>query len=249
MDLDKPIASGNTAQVYRSNNDAIKLFNDDLPETEATKEATKHRVAYAQGLPVPKIYDVTKVNGKPAIVMEYIEGKTLGEMACADQSQIERYMTLSVGLQQQIHKIVPSQIETMKDKLKRQIQAATPLNKKQKSTLITKLELFIYNERLCHGDFHLFNLIVGKEDQITIIDWVDASIGDPRADVYRTYLLYSQHFSDELAEMYMRIYCETSHYSKEEIFEWAPIIAGARLAESVTGESVKRLVKIVCDSI
>lgn len=249
MNFDKPIASGNTAHVYLSGNEAIKLFNANLPDTEAMKEAAKHRVAYVQGLPVPKIYDVTKVNGKQAIIMEYIEGKTLGQLVCEDQSQMERYMALSVSLQQQVHKVVPSQIESMKEKLKRQIQAASPLSMKQKATLITKLESFTYNESLCHGDFHLFNLIVGKKDQITIIDWVDASLGDPRADVYRTYLLYSQHFSHELAELYMRTYCETSQYLKEDIFEWTPVVAAARLAESVPEENVKQLVKIVCDSI
>ncbi|MFP3472522.1 hypothetical protein R0J90_20935, partial [Micrococcus sp. SIMBA_144] len=73
---------------------------------------------------------------------------------------------------------------------------------------------------------------------------VDSSAGDRRADVYRTYLLYSQ-VSKELANMYMRLYCEKSGLFKEEIFRWAPIIAAARLSERVSSEDPKRLLEIV----
>jgi len=36
-------------------------------------------------------------------------------------------------------------------------------------------------EALCHGDFHPRNVIVDG-DELTIIDWVDASSGPPAAD-------------------------------------------------------------------
>ena len=100
-----------------------------------------------------------------------------------------------------------------------------------------------FDEKLCHGDFHFFNLIM-SDHKVTIIDWVDASAGDIRADVYRTYLLYSQ-FLVELADMYMRLYCEKSGLSKDEIFQWAPIIAAARLSECVSSEKPERLLEIV----
>ena len=69
-----------------------------------------------------------------------------------------------------------------------------------------------YENRLCHGDFHLLNLIM-SDDKVTIIDWVDASAGDIRADVCRTYLLYSE-LSTEVAELYLRLYCEKSGLRK-----------------------------------
>ncbi|GAE32884.1 phosphotransferase [Halalkalibacter hemicellulosilyticusJCM 9152] len=77
-----------------------------------------------------------------------------------------------------------------------------------------------------------------------MIDWVDSSAGDIRADVYRTYLLYSQ-FSSELANMYLRLYCEKSRLLSSEVFQWAPIIAGARLSENVSSENSERLMEII----
>ena len=121
---------------------------------------------------------------------------------------------------------------------------STILDERQKSLLIQKLDSMTFENRLCHGDFHLFNLIISDTGKVSIIDWVDSSAGDIRADIYRTYLLYSQ-VSVELAEMYLRLYLWKSGLSKEDIFQWAPIIAGARLSEIVSSEESGRLLDIV----
>src|SRR5262249_59440484 len=44
-------------------------------------------------------------------------------------------------------------------------------------------------DRLCHGDFHLGNMI-GTWAHAEVIDWGDATRGDPLADVARTDLLH-----------------------------------------------------------
>lgn len=78
---------------------------------------------------------------------------------------------------------------------------------------------------------------------VNIIDWVDASSGDIRADVFRTYLLYSQN-SVELAEMYLHIYCSNTDLTRDEIFQWAPIIITARFSEEISPQNevyLKRL--------
>jgi hypothetical protein len=45
--------------------------------------------------------------------------------------------------------------------------------------------------------------------------------------------------------MYLQIYCEKSGLVKDEVLQWAPIIAAARLAEIVPSENPERLLKIV----
>ncbi|AIF43004.1 phosphotransferase family protein [Virgibacillus sp. SK37] len=243
MDLGKPIAKGNTAEIYLSDNKIVKVFNDYLPSTESIKEATKQKYAYLYGLPVPKVLDVTNINGKQAIIMEYVKGDTLGDLYSKDKERAAYYLNISVDMQLKIHSIIPNEIEPMNEKLHRQIKAGDTLDESQRSYLLNKLESFTFDNRLCHGDFHLFNLIKADK-QVVIIDWIDASAGDVRADVYRTYLLYSQ-FSFEFAEMYLRLYCEKSGLVKSEIFQWAPVIAGARLSEKVSSENSARLIEII----
>jgi aminoglycoside phosphotransferase (APT) family kinase protein len=113
-------------------------------------------------------------------------------------------MNISVEVQRKIHQIRATSIEPISEKLRGQIESAPELDHHMKSILLKKLDSMIFEKKLCQGDFHLFHLIL-SENNVTFIDWVDSSAGDRRADVYRSYLLYSQ-VSEELAEMYMRLY-------------------------------------------
>ena len=58
--------------------------------------------------------------------------------------------------------------------------------------------------------------MIQADNKGTIIDWVDSRAGDILADVYRTYLLYAQ-LSGELAELYIKLYCEKNGLSKNEM--------------------------------
>jgi RIO-like serine/threonine protein kinase len=244
MHLGTPMAIGNTAKIYLYEDKIIKVFNDYLPKTESMYEANKQRLVYSHGLNVPKVLDVTEIDGKQAIIMEYSNGRTIGDILYENMDQAEHFIGVSVDIQRKIHRVVADSLEPMIEKLRRQIKMTTKLKERHKTLLIQKLESMTFENRLCHGDFHLFNLIISDNDQVTIIDWVDSSVGDIRADIYRTYLLYSQ-FSVELAEMYLRLYLEKSCLSKEEVFQWAPIIAGARLSEVVSSEESQRLIAII----
>lgn len=243
MNLGNPIAKGNTSKIYLYDNKIYKVFNDFLPDTESINEAKKQKFAYSRGIPVPKVLDVTAVNGKQVIIMEYVKGDTLGDLFLKDQEHAEYYLSLSIDIQLEIHSIIPGAIEPMYDKLYRQIESVNNLDGKQKSYLLKKLDSFTYDNRLCHGDFHLFNLIKA-DNQIVVLDWIDSSAGDIRADIYRTYLLCSQ-FSLELADMYLQLYCEKSGFLISDVFQWAPIIAGARLSENISSENSERLIEII----
>jgi aminoglycoside phosphotransferase (APT) family kinase protein len=120
---------------------------------------------------------------------------------------------------------------------------AETLTPAQKSNLQNKLNSLKVEARLCHGDFHPFNIIIG-DSTVSVIDWVDASSGDVRTDVIRTYLLISE-ASGILADRYVEIYCSLTGISRDEIFHWLPIIAAARLSENVSEAEQKRLLDII----
>ncbi|WLR46482.1 aminoglycoside phosphotransferase family protein [Halobacillus litoralis] len=242
-DIGEPFAVGNTANIYLFENKIIKVFNDNLPETESISEAYKQEYAYSCGIHVPKVLDVIKVDGKQALLMEYIPGKTIGEIISRNPEQEEHYMSLTIDIQQRIHQCEGHSIELMSAKLNRQIKFAPNLKNNLKSMLLDKLDSMPIERRLCHGDYHIYNVII-SDNRAATIDWVDASVGNIRADVCRTYLLYSQ-FSQEMADTYLHLYCKKSGLSKFEILEWTPIIAAARLSECVSTESSDRLLRIV----
>jgi len=243
MVLENLIATGNTADIYLHDSKIIKLFKDFLPDSEAEYEAKKQIFARSKGLSVPYVYEVTEINRRQAIIMEYTPGETIGKIIFDDMTKAERYISLSVDVQLKIHDVKASGFELMTDKLTRQIASSLILDENQRNALIEKLHAMQYEKRLCHGDYHVFNLIL-TETGVMVIDWVDSSAGDTKADAYRSYLLYSQ-YSTELADLYIRLYCEKSGLSQDDIFAWEPIVAGARLAENVASENAGRLLEIV----
>ena len=80
MDLGNPIAKGNTAEIYLYDDKVVKLFKEYLPVTESINEAKKQKYAYSCGLPVPNVFEVTKVQDKQAIIMEYVKGENVGDL-------------------------------------------------------------------------------------------------------------------------------------------------------------------------
>ena len=245
MNLGQPLAAGNTAVIYRLDDKIVKVFKEGFSKTESVYEAKKQASAYECGLDVPEILNVIEINGRQMIIMEYIEGATLGERLLGDMGQADYYIDIFVREQQAIHQVSVQEtsIEWMTDKLSRQINSSDHLPEMMKELLLKRLNSLEYEPRLCHGDFHPFNVIINKE-RLTIIDWADSSLGDIRADVYRSFLLLSQS-SVNIAQKYLRRYCHLSGLSQEEVFKWAPIIAGARLSEEIRLEDMKSLRKII----
>ncbi|ONG97705.1 aminoglycoside phosphotransferase family protein [Bacillus cereus] len=246
MNLGNQIAKGNTANIYLYEKKVIKLFNEYLPDTESMNEAKKQKYAYSCGLPVPNVFEVTKIQNRQAIIMEYVKGDSIGDLMLNNLNEAERYINICVNEQKKIHAICMNtdEIESMRVRLERQIKSVHKVDEKQKGNILDKLHSIKFEPRLCHGDFHPFNLILNNKNA-NIIDWVDASAGDLRADVFRTYLLYSQ-YSVELAEMYLQIYCSNTDLTRDEIFQWAPIISVARFTEKVSSQNevdLSRLLK------
>ncbi|KKZ92976.1 hypothetical protein B4147_2212 [Bacillus wiedmannii] len=237
MNLGNPIAKGNTAEIYLYDTKVVKLFKEYLPNTESMNEAKKQKYAYSCGLSVPNVFEVTKIKNRQAIIMEYVKGDSIGDLLLNNLNEAEYYINICVNEQKKIHaiRVNTDEMEAMGERLERQIKSVHKLDEKQKESILNKLNSIKFEPRLCHGDFHPFNLIL-SEKNVSIIDWVDACSGDIRADVFRTYLLYAQSHI-ELAEMYLQIYCRNTDLTRDEIFQWAPIMIAARFSEKVSPQN------------
>jgi tRNA A-37 threonylcarbamoyl transferase component Bud32 len=233
------IASGAQADIYKDGSKAIKLFKNNDNKSEVEYEANLQKIAFDYGLPVPEIFDIIEINGKNGIVMEYIEGIPVGNIIMENNFKMEEYLKKSIELQNNVHKIETKKFPLMKDKLQRHILNAKLLTEKNKGKILLKLDNFIFDNKLCHGDFHMLNLIE-TSNGIKIIDWLCASTGNIEADIYRTYLLYRL-FSNEIAEMYLENYCKLFKLNKEGILSWSSIIAGARIGEYIKDEKEKNI--------
>ena len=67
-------------EVYAEDGKIVKIFDGSFPKANILNEALNQARVEVTDLNIPKIHEVTKIDGKWAIVMDYIEGKTLAEL-------------------------------------------------------------------------------------------------------------------------------------------------------------------------
>ncbi|MBQ7386035.1 MAG: aminoglycoside phosphotransferase, partial [Ruminococcus sp.] len=72
MKLDRVIAVRNNKTVYRDGDRCVKVFNKDYSKQDVLNEALNQARVEETGLNIPKILEVTMIDGKWAIVTEFI---------------------------------------------------------------------------------------------------------------------------------------------------------------------------------
>ncbi|HOV40891.1 MAG TPA: aminoglycoside phosphotransferase family protein [Oscillospiraceae bacterium] len=227
MNLTNKIASGETVDVYRDGDKAIKVFKSQDAKIKALYEALTHSRVETTGLPMPIIHEVTVFEGKWAIVMDHIEGKTLHQIMKEDPANLPAYVEKMVDLQLEIHSKTMPLLSKLKDKLVRQINSLECIDDTKRYELLTRLDSMPKHKKLCHGNFTPMNIIIDGE-KTYIVDWVAARQGNASADVARTYLMLCLDFP-EAAELYLDTFCKKSGTAKQYVQAWLPIVAAAQL--------------------
>ena len=147
-------------------------------------------------------------------------------------------------LQCEVHKVHASGLPKLTDRLVWKIKTTPYLEEPQKNNILSLIaRLDNDSDNLCHGDFHPLNILYDGSKH-WIIDWVDASAGNPLADACRTYLIFKQHMSRS-AGIYLRTFCKETNSKQDDVLAWQPIIAAARLKERMDDKSRLWLVDLV----
>ena len=102
MKLQKVIAVRTSKTVYRDGDLAIKVFDEDYSKADVLNEALNQARVEVTDLPIPKVIEVTKVNGKWAIVTEFIQGKTLARLMSENPENMDEYLNRFVDIQLEI---------------------------------------------------------------------------------------------------------------------------------------------------
>ena len=236
MKLDRVIAVRNNKTVYRDGDRCIKVFNSEYSKADILSEALNQARIEETGLNIPKVLEVTMIDGKWAIVSEYIKGKTLAQLMVEDEENKSKYIELLVDLQMSVHACVCPQLPKLKDKMSRKI-AATDFDATTRYDLHTRLESMPKHNKVCHGDFNPSNVIVAEDGTPYVLDWSHATQGNASADVARTYLLFWLAGDMSGAEAYLDLFCQKSGTEKRYVQKWMPIVAAS---QSVKGNEKER---------
>lgn len=233
---DNIIAVRNGKTIYREGNTAVKVFDEGYAKPDVLNEALNQSRVEDIGINVPRILEVKMVDGKWAIVSEFIEGKTLAQLMQENPDKMDDYLNLFVDLQMQVHKATCPMLNKLKDKMNRKITEAD-LDSTTRYELHTRLESMPKHNKVCHGDFNPSNIIMTADGTPYILDWSHVTQGNASADVARTYLLFNLAGQPELAYNYLNLFSKKSNTAKQYIQKWMPIVAAS---QSVKGKPEER---------
>jgi uncharacterized protein (TIGR02172 family) len=256
--MDQPIAHGRTAEVYAwGDGHVLKLFRPGF-EAGAQYEFDVAQAVTASGAPSPKAFDLVVEQGRPGIVYERVDGLQLVTRLSQRPWQVRTLGRLMADVHATIHRASATGLPSQRERLARKIEHAPVLSDDEKRQVLDRLSALPDAQQVCHGDFHPENVLL-TESGPRVIDWTDATLGHPYADVARTSLLLRTGSPTNNSSLmravvnvarrafhdaYLNRYLAINRANRANIQSWEVVCAAARLCENIP-ESERALVQLV----
>lgn len=224
-------------EIFRDGDKLIKEFSANYSKAEILNEALNHARVEETGLNVPKLRAVQVVDGKWAIVLDHVEGKTLQGLMDENPEKEDEYLNFFVDLQRMVFSNKVPNLNKLKDKMQARISLTNPiLEATTRYDLHTRLDSMPKHTNLLHGDFNPTNIIITSDGTPYIIDWAHATQGNAAADAARTYLRFCLADDKETADLYLELYCKKSDTARQYVQKWLPIVAASQLVKNKPAE-------------
>ncbi|MDR0998009.1 MAG: aminoglycoside phosphotransferase family protein [Treponema sp.] len=221
--------------IYLEDGKVYKVMGKEYPVSDVFNEALNLAAAGETGLKVPKIVEVRQIEGKWAIVWEYIEGTTLLDKMRDEPDRFEEFLERFVDIQLEMHGYNAPRLPALIEKLHRKIRASG-LDATNRYELHTRLDSMPRHTKLCHGDFNPSNIVITGDDEAYIIDWSHATQGNASADAAQTWLIFSlcrDLFPEnpDLPDRYLELFCIKSDTAVQYVKKWISLAAASQLVK------------------
>jgi Ser/Thr protein kinase RdoA (MazF antagonist) len=240
----------------------LKLYRPGSPPTAAEEEAARARAARAAGIPTPAVADIITLEGRFGVVFERADGptmlQTLAERPEAADTLAQQMATLQADIHGRAGRGLPSQRERLRAKISRGYGLAAHL----KAAATAALDALPDGEAFCHGDFHPGNVLLTPNGPV-ILDWYNATCGNPVADLARTAVLFAHaplpgslslqpmHTIDAVRASFFnahfRHYTALRPVTGYELDAWRLPVAAARLSDPLTSPEHQALLALVTE--
>ncbi len=175
------IASGASAEIFEFGaGRVLKLFRADYAFLADTEEQ-RARAVHEAGIASPAVLGRAEIDARPAIIFEHVRGPTL----LAEQLPIEQKASALASVHVAMHARTAPGLPTW---LAVVGPVASMLAQAERDRFLRHLERVPGGDRLYHGDFHPGNVIRGERGFVTV-DWPNACLAHPAADVARSFVL------------------------------------------------------------
>ena len=255
------VGEGRTAEIWvHGDQTIVKLYREDVPEHNISREFQISRLVYTQGVRTPQPFELISTQNRQGIVFQQIRGPSLLKILGEKPWRVNKYARMMAGLHYDLHKIEATEdFGRQKERLKRGIIEAPMLSVDEKSIILSYLEELPEGSYLCHGDFHPDNVLI--DEQIWVIDWMTGAMGDPDGDAARSIVMFSMgamppgasaftrmmigFIRKRLTKSYVQEYLTLSGHTYGEIDRWILPVAAARLVEGLPVPEKELLVREV----
>ncbi len=227
MNLENVIALRSNKTIYRDGDKCIKMYNPECSKVAVLTAALNQARIEELGVGIPKLIEVATVDGKMAIISEYIEGKSLAQLMEEEPDKKDSYMELFVDLQMEIHSKFCPHLNTLKHDLNKKILLCD-LTATTRFDLHARVDEMARHTKVCHGEFTPDNVIISESGKPYILDWANANQGNASADVAKTYLLFWMKGDITGAKKYLNLFCEKSGTDIKYVQKWIPVVAAAQ---------------------
>ena len=186
------IAEGRTAEVFAWGSDhVLKLYRDWWPLENIQYEIHICRTVHDAGIASPAVGELIEVECRYGLIYERIDGPSMEGLMFTEPERLDEMARLFAHLQASLHSTTTTGLPSQRSKLIRHIELAgqSILNESGKQRALDIMATLPDGDRVCHGDLFPGNVLVSPHGA-TIIDWENASLGSPLADVARTLLAF-----------------------------------------------------------
>jgi tRNA A-37 threonylcarbamoyl transferase component Bud32 len=215
-----------------------------------TDEARRTRAAATTGVRVPRVIELIEIEGEPGMVMERVDGPTLQEGLSNGNASIAEVARITGELQARLLATpVIAPLPRLKGDITKRLERATSVPPDLKDALLRLLQDLPDADFLCHGDLHGSNVIMSAEGPV-VIDWPNAALGHPLADVARTIAVIEAAGGaqdapwGEFLHAHVRAYRATGAWDGPTLRGWVTIQRAHRISAAVPEERERLLVKM-----
>ena len=235
MDFDRVIGVRTSKTIYRSGNTAVKVFSEGAAKSDVLGVAFNPSLMEETEVRVPKVLGVSQIDGKWAILSEYVAGKSIEQLMTDEPGRRAEWMGLFVDLQILINRQHSPLLPRMRDRMNLNI-ARTSLDATVRYDLHERLETMPRHDKVCHGDFRPRDVLITPDGTPCVLGWANVTRGNAAADAAHAFLHFMLSGDRETAKEYLALYCEKTGEEDRYIRRWLPLAAASQSVGSEPAE-------------
>lgn len=252
------VAEGREAEMFAwEDGKILRLFRGDFLRSTIEYQTNVLSTIAAAGIRVPRVYETIEVDGRTGVVMERIPGVDLLTRIGGKPWTVWSAGRIAGKAQAQINETTaPTSLPTTLERYAAIIEQSDAVPEAYRAPTLARLGELPDGDRLLHGDLHPANIMMAGDEPV-IIDWSNASRGNPEADIVRSLMILrlgdpppgtspvirvAAGFARSiLLNAHMKSYRRARRPDEALMRAWELPVAVARLGEGIEAERPKLL--------